>query len=106
MKTRNDAIGEAIDLLSTHSFVALGECSASMLVKCKGPTTFAKLYIDKLKDLRGDGNYEAGMHAVIGVLEGFRLERKPAPHLVETDHPEQYMSLYVSRLQSLLNGGA
>ncbi len=99
MKTRNDAINEAIDLLSTHSFAALGECSASMLVKCKGPTTFARLYIDKLKELRGDGTYEAGMHAVIGVMEGYRVERKPTPHLVETDHPEQPMSLYVSRLQ-------
>lgn len=101
MKTWNDAIDEAVTLLSTHSFAVQGECSASVLTKCKGPTLFAKLYIDKLETIRSEStDYVAGMEAAIDILESYRVERKPEPHLVEADWPEQFMSLYVSRLQA------
>lgn len=94
----NDGLDKAIELLSTHSFVSMGECSASALVKCKGPTTFAKLYIAEINKLRDtEGTYEDGINAAIFVLSTNKVDRKG--NLVPVDVPEQPMSLYISKLQ-------
>lgn len=109
MKTYDDAIDEAINLMATHTFVSMGECSASKLVKCGAPTVTSKLYIAELEKLRGgSGEYADGLGAAIKVLETHGARRgRNGPMLVQLppDHTDQHMSLYISRLQALLYGG-
>ena len=100
MKTFNEAIDDAVKLLSTHTFASLGECSASKLIPCGKPTPFALLYIAELEKLRQDGgDYADGMAEAIRTLGKYEVGR--SRQLVEVDAPPQYMSLYISRLQAM-----
>lgn len=109
MKTYDDAIDEAIELLSKNTFAHFGDCSGR-LIPCGGPTLTGKLYIAEIERLRGgSGDYADGLTAAINILETYGARRGGVGQFVLVKLPkgetDSHMFLFISRLQASLFGG-
>jgi hypothetical protein len=103
MKTFDDGLDEAVNLLGRFFHVFAGECSASALHPCKGATPSNRLYITEIEKLYGgSGDFADGIDAAIQVLSRNSVQRtQDGMRLVPVKNPDQHMSLYISRLQAL-----